>query len=81
MKFFSLEHRMKNKWKLFAIEIFVYALPLSLFLEVMHADWNFENMLGIRFLFYFLCFALFGVVKSYLLMKSRENQLKEWENR
>ncbi|SHI87051.1 hypothetical protein SAMN04488096_105179 [Mesonia phycicola] len=81
MKFFSLEYRMKNKWKFFAWELFLYALPLSLFLEWMHADWEIDNTNVVRFLFYFFCFTLFGMLRSYLFLRSRENQLKEWENR
>ncbi len=81
MKFFSLEHRMKNKWKFILIETFFLSSFITFFVELLYTDWSFENLKPARIIFLFLVFSLFYFLVSYFSYKAREKHLKEWENK
>tara|TARA_B100000949_G_scaffold230752_1_gene241754 strand:- start:501 stop:746 length:246 start_codon:yes stop_codon:yes gene_type:complete len=81
MKFFGLEHKMQNKWRYILTGTLFLSLTNTFFVELLQADWSFENFKPARIIFLFLVFTLFYFLVSYFSYKSREKHLKEWENK
>lgn len=81
MKFFGLEHRMKNKWRYVFSGTLFLALGNTIFVELIHADWKLEKVEPLRAIFFLIIFTLFSFLISYFSYKSREKHLKEWENK
>ncbi len=81
MKIFSLEHKMQNKWRYILTGTLFLSLTNTFLVELLYADWSFENLKPARIIFLFLVFSLFYFLVSYFSYKSREKHLKEWENK
>ena len=81
MKFFSLEHKMQNKWRYILTGTLFLALGNTIFVELIHADWKLEKVEPLRAIFFLIIFSLFYFLVSYFSYKSREKHLKEWENK
>lgn len=79
--FFDIEHKMKNKWRYILTGTLFLSLGNTFFVELIYADWSFDNFKPVRIIFLFLVFTLFSFLVSYFSYKSREKHLKEWENK